>query len=245
MKATHQTRSDKGLLYENPRRPKKKEGLEHKGHYKTKTMVGFVVSLSLMTTMFRMDIRPSDEGLDITMTSQETVQMEEIVQTEQEVKPPPPPRPPVPVAVPDDYVFDDVELDLDAMLDLDEAITDLPPPPPTPAMDDEPEEDEMEIFVVVEEMPTIVGGSQEVYKYLEYPEIARKAGLEGLVVIQVVVTPEGTPSLPEVARSAGQVLDEAAVRAVMQLNFEPGMQRGRAVRVRMAIPIRFRLRDAQ
>ncbi|PIQ63632.1 MAG: energy transducer TonB [Bacteroidetes bacterium CG12_big_fil_rev_8_21_14_0_65_60_17] len=245
MKATKNTESRHGPLYDNPRRPTKNPGLEHKVNYKTKVMFGFVVSLSLLTAVFRMDIRPSEDGLDITMTVQETVQMEEIVQTEQEIKAPPPPRPPVPVAVPDDYVFDEVELDLDAMLDLDEVITDLPPPPPTPVTDDEPEEEEMEIFVVVEEMPSIIGGSQEVYKYLEYPEIARKAGLEGLVVIQVVVTPEGKPSMPEVARSAGQVLDEAAVRAVMQLSFEPGMQRGRAVRVRMAIPIRFRLRDAQ
>lgn len=244
MKATLKSEPREGRIYTNPRRPKKNAGLEHKTFYKTKVMVGFVVSLSLMTALFRMDLRPSEEGVDITFTSQETVQMEEIIQTEQEVKPPPPPRPPVPVAVPDDYVFDEVELDLDAMLDLDEAITDVPPPPPTPAVEEEPEED-MEIFVVVEEMPTIIGGSQEVYKYLTYPEIARKAGLEGLVVIQVVVTPEGKPSLPEVARSAGQVLDEAAVRAVMQLSFQPGMQRGRAVRVRMAIPIRFRLRDAQ
>ncbi len=245
MRATQQTHPDQGLLYDNPRRPKKNAGLEHKVHYETKVMFGFVVSLTLMTTMVRMDLRPSGEGLDITLTAQETVQMEEIVQTEQEIKAPPPPRPPVPVVVPDDYVFEEVELDLDAMLDLDAAITDLPPPPPTPAMDDGPEEDEMEIFVVVEEMPTIIGGSQEVYKYLEYPEIARKAGLEGLVVIQVVVLPDGKPSLPEVARSAGQVLDEAAVGAVMQLSFKPGMQRGRAVRVRMAIPIRFRLRDAK
>lgn len=231
------------LLAENPRRPHKLPGIEHKTHYRTMVMAGLVVSLGLMTVLVRADLRPEDGSLDIKLVEQETVQMEEIVQTQQEMKAPPPPRPPVPVEVPDDFQFEDEELDLDATLDLDMAITDLPPPPPTPAVvDDTP--DEQEIFVVVEQMPTIIGGAQEVYKYLEYPEIARQAGLEGLVVVQVVVTPEGKASMPTMARSGGQVLDEAAIAAVMQLSFQPGMQRGRPVRVRMAIPIRFRLREA-
>jgi len=232
------------LLLENPRRPRKNAGLEHKSHYRTMVMAGLVVSLGLMTTLVRLDIGTGESALDIRLVEQETVQMEEIVQTLQELKAPPPPRPPVPVEVPNDFQFDEEELDLDATLDLDVVITDLPPPPPTPATA-EPEVDEQEIFVVVEQMPTIIGGAQEVYKYLEYPEIARQAGLEGLVVVQVVVTPDGNPSLPEMARSGGQVLDEAAIKAVMQLSFQPGMQRGRPVRVRMAIPIRFRLREAK
>lgn len=232
------------ILFYNPRRPRKRDGLEHKTGYRTKIMSGLVVSLSVLIVLVHMDMTPDDDGFDIAMVDQETVQMEEIAQTLQELKAPPPPRPPVPVEVPDDYQFEEVELDLDATLDLDEPLADLPPPPPTPVAAEEVAEDEMEIFVVVEQMPTIIGGVQRVYEYLKYPEIARQAGLEGLVVIQVVVTPDGLPSLPEVARSSGQVLDEAAIAAVMQLTFEPGMQRGRPVRVRMAIPIRFRLREA-
>ena len=232
------------LLLDNPRRPRKNKGVEHKTHYRTMVMAGLVVSLGLMTTLVRLDLSADEGALDIRLVDQETVQMEEILQTQQELKAPPPPRPPVPVEVPDDFQFEEEELDLDATLDLDVVVTDLPPPPPTPVMA-EPEVDEQEIFVVVEQMPTIVGGAQEVYKYLEYPEIARQAGLEGLVVVQVVVTPDGKPSLPVMARSGGQVLDEAAIKAVMQLSFEPGMQRGRPVRVRMAIPIRFRLREAK
>ena len=232
------------ILLENPRRPRKNAGLEHKSAYRTKVMAGLVLSLSAMVVLVRMDLTPSSEGLDFVLVDQETVQMEEIVQTTQELKAPPPPRPPVPVEVPDDFVFEEEELDLDATLDLDAPLSDLPPPPPMPATPEPETADETEIFVVVEQMPTIIGGAQKVYEYLEYPEIARQAGLEGLVVIQIVVTPEGRPAMPEVARSSGQVLDEAAVKAVMQLTFQPGMQRGRAVSVRMSIPIRFRLRDA-
>ena len=66
--------------------------------------------------------------------------------------------------------------------------------------------------------------------------------MEGLVIVQVVVEPDGTGSNPIVAKSAGKVLDDAAIEAVKQLRYKPGRQRGRAVRVKLAIPIRFMLK---
>lgn len=205
--------------------------------------IGLVMSLFVITALVRAPLLPEGSAFDVSLAEQETVQMEEIQQTQQVEKPPPPPRPPIPVEVPNDEILDDEDLDLDVTLDLDEPLYDLPPPPPTPVQDSEETADELEIFVVVEQMPEIIGGSQKVYEYLEYPPIARQAGMEGLVVIQVVVNQDGMPVEPLVARSAGEVLDRAAVDAVMKLRFVPGKQRGRPVRVRFSIPIRFRLRD--
>jgi protein TonB len=220
-------------------------GTDLRRDYRLTIQVGLVVSLFAVTALVRAPLTPADEGFDLTLADQETVQMEEILQTAQVEKPPPPPRPPVPVEVPNDEILMDEDLDLDASLDLDEPLFDLPPPPPTPAPDEQEEDLEQEIFVVVEQMPEIIGGTQKVYEYLEYPPIARQAGMEGLVVIQVVVNQDGMPVEPVVARSAGEVLDRAAIEAVMKLRFVPGKQRGKPVRVRMAIPIRFRLRDVQ
>jgi len=232
------------ILIDNPRRPKKMAGKDVKKSYRMTLMFGLILSLSTMTGLMRADFRGSEDGLNIQLAQQEVVQMEEIEQTTQEMKAPPPPRPPVPVEVPNDVIFEDIELDLDVTLDLDAEILDIPPPPPAPALDEE-EEPEPEIFVVVENMPTIIGGNSRIYELLEYPEIARQAGIEGMVVVQVVIRPDGKPADPFVARSAGDVLDQAAVNAVMKLTFEPGKQRGKAVSVRMAIPIRFRLKEAK
>lgn len=236
----HNTRRD---LPKSSRKPYKVDGLEFKHQYKSTLMVGLFLSLGSMTLLFRSSMALQEGVQSFDLGLQEVVQMEEIEQTLQDKKPPPPPRPPVPVEVPDDLVMDEVELELDATLDLEAEITDLPPPPPAPKMtvDAEPE---IEIFVVVEQMPEIIGGAQKVYEYLDYPEIARQAGLEGLVVTQVVVNSQGIPEDPITVRSAGEVLDTAAIKAVMQLRFVPGKQRGKAVKVRLAIPIRFRLRDA-
>ena len=209
--------------------------------YRITLQLGLVVALSLAIAAVRAPMSSGIDGEAFRLAAQEVVQMEEIQQTEQIERPPPPPRPPVPVEVPNDEILDDVALDLDVSLDLDAEIVDLPPPP-TPPVEESREEEELEIFVVVEQMPEIIGGAQKVYELLSYPEIARQAGVEGLAVIQVVVEPTGLPGEITVARSASEILDQAAIDAVSRLRFEPGRQRGKAVRVRMAIPIRFRLR---
>ncbi|GEM_PF-113672 len=230
------------ILLENPRRPNKAKGKDVKTAYRATLMVGFVVALTGVSLLFRADYRPSNDDGDFTLARQEVVQMEEIEQTKQEIKAPPPPRPPVPVEVPNDVVLDDDILDLDVTLDLNAEMLDIPPPPPVPV--DDQADDEVEVFVVVEQMPQVIGGNRKVYEFLDYPDIARQAGIEGMVVIQIVVGAEGVPTDPFVARSAGEVLDIAASNAVMKLRFEPGRQRGKAVPVRLAIPIRFRLKDA-
>jgi protein TonB len=208
------------------------------GSYGVRLQAGYVVTLLVLIVAFNLPVQP-DSVFEITMVEQELVELEEVVQTKQVAKPPPPPRPPVPVEVPDDEVLDDDDLVLDASLDL-AATLDVPPPPP-PSEEEEEEEDLNEIFVAVEEMPEIIGGVARLQSLVDYPEIARKAQMEGMVVVRVVVNLDGTPSDPEVIRSAGAALDKAAVEAVMKLEFKPGRQRNRPVRTLMAIPVRFEL----
>lgn len=199
--------------------------------------IGMVLTLLILIAAFRADLR-GDDNFEIVMDEQEIVQIEEIQQTKQEVKPPPPPRPPVPVEVPDDQILEDDELNLDATLDIDEPITDLPPPPPA----QEEEEEEPEIFVIVEDMPELIGGLESLQRSINYPEIAKKAGVEGKVFVQFVVDEQGNVQDPVVTRGIGAGCDEEALKAVRQAKFNPGKQRGKAVRVKMSLPITFRLK---
>lgn len=223
--------------------PKKAPGKDLRAQYRTTVQVSVAAALLATVGLFRIPFQQS-EGFEITMVEQETVQMEEIQQTRQIETPPPPPRPSVPIAVADETMLDEVDLDLDAGLDLDEPLALPSIPPPAPKVETPVETVEEEIFVIVEEMPEIVGGPEALYKLIQYPSVARQAGIEGMVVVQVVVEPNGTPSNPSIARSAGNVLDQAALDAVLQLKFKPGKQRGKPVRVTYAIPVRFRLNNA-
>lgn len=201
--------------------------------------VGLILTLGLLILAFKADLRP-DNDFEVVMPDQETVQMEEIQQTQQIETPPPPPRPPVPVEVPNDEVLENDELDLDASLDLDEPVTNTPPPPPAPEVEEV--EEEPEIFVIVEQMPELIGGLESIQKKIKYPEIAKKAGVEGRVFVQFVVDENGNVVDPVVTRGIGAGCDEEAVRAVMQAKFKPGKQRGKSVRVKMSLPITFKLK---
>lgn len=217
---------------------RKHEKFDLRNKYPIYVEIGLIATLALLIVAFRVDWSPSND-FDIVMPEQEQINMEEVKQTTQIEQPPPPPKPPVPVEVPDESILEDDELDLDASLDLDEPISNTPPPPPA---QEEEKEEEPEIFVIVEQMPELIGGLAAIQKKITYPEIAKKAGVEGRVIVQFVVDEQGNVADPQVVRGIGAGCDEEAVRAVQQAKFTPGQQRGKAVKVKMSLPITFKLK---
>lgn len=202
---------------------------------------GFVITLLLLIVLFRMPLDFSGE-FEITLTQADVISLEEIVRTEQVQQPPPPPRPPTPRVVPDEEIAEAQYFDLDVELEPGVGSLWLPPPPRAPEQTAEPEpEPESEIFVIVEQMPVLIGGLSAIYDRLVYPEGARQAGIEGRVVIQFVIDEHGRVTQPVVIRGIGGGCDEAALKAISDIRFQPGRQRGRPVRVRYSIPIVFRL----
>ncbi|ABC45602.1 TonB [Salinibacter ruber DSM 13855] len=163
--------------------------------------------------------------------------MKQIQQTQQEKEPPPPPKPPVPQEVPNNEVIEN-ETDFDASLDMDERLDTSQGPPDD---GEEEEEEEQEIFMVVENQPELVGGMRALQQSVEYPEFAKKAGIEGRVIVQFVVDEQGNVKNPKVTRGVHKLLNEEAVKAVKEQSFKPGKQRGQAVKVQMSLPVTFRL----
>ncbi len=96
-------------------------------------------------------------------------------------------------------------------------------------------------YVAVEQMPEPIGGIQAIQANIVYPEIAKRAGIEGTVYIEVFVDENGTVVKTAVVRGVGAGCDEAAMTAIQKMKFQPGLHRGKPVKVRLAIPIRFRL----
>ena len=113
----------------------------------------------------------------------------------------------------------------------------------TPPATQSEELDGSEVFVVVEDRPELKGGMQAVQEAVQYPEFAKKAGIEGRVFVQFVVDENGDVLNPTVTRGVHTLLDQAALNAVKDLSFEPGRQRGQAVKVRMSLPVTFKLGD--
>jgi TonB family protein len=102
-------------------------------------------------------------------------------------------------------------------------------------------EEPHEIYSVVEAMPELVGGLDSIRRNIQYPDVAKKAGIEGRVIVQFIVDENGTVQSPVTVRGIGGGCDEEALRVVTASQWTPGKQRGRNVNVKMAIPIHFKL----
>ena len=107
------------------------------------------------------------------------------------------------------------------------------------------------VFEVVEQMPEFpdggMAGLMEYFKKnLRYPEEAKKAGMQGRVVVQFLINKNGAISDASVLRSVDRLLDAEAVRLVRSMpRWKPGMQKGKAVTVKYTLPVQFRLKDVE
>ncbi len=125
-----------------------------------------------------------------------------------------------------------------------------------------------EIFKVVEQMPRFPGcedmsGTKYekeecakekmldfIYQNLKYPEAARKAGVEGMTVVQFVINPAGRLQDLNLVRDIGGGAGEAAREVVELMNeknlvWTPGIQKGKKVHVLYTLPVRFKLNEKQ
>jgi len=212
-----------------------KKNPEHdlRAQYKRVLEMGLVLSLVLHILLLQgyKKIKVKQVKREVNL---ETIQVEEIPQTQQQKSAPAPSRPTVPIAsededLPDDATIEDTDWDLD-----DEA---PPPPPPPETSDDVP------LFVPYDEPPTPIGGYPAIQKRLVYPEIAKKAGIEGQVVIRAIVNEEGNVTRTVVVKSLGpNGCDEAAINAIKSVKWKPAMQRDMPVKVWVSVPVIFKLK---
>ena len=92
-------------------------------------------------------------------------------------------------------------------------------------------------------MPTPIGGIAAIQEKIKYPEIAKRAGVQGRVFVKAYVDKEGIVKKVELIKGIGAGCDEAALEAVKQIKFNPGKQRGKPVSVQVSVPILFKLQE--
>jgi protein TonB len=167
--------------------------------------------------------------------------MLEVPPTEQ----PPPPAPviqqPQIVEVPDE---EEIKEDLNIKFDVE--VTEDTKVEAVTVVAEEPKEEVEEIFSVVEETATPKGGLPAFYKYvgdkMKYPAQARRMGVEGKVFVQFVIGKDGSINDVKIIKGIGAGCDEEAARVMQSAPpWNPGKQRGKAVKQRYTLPIIFKL----
>ena len=96
-------------------------------------------------------------------------------------------------------------------------------------------------YLVCEKMPEIKGGLKALQKKIRYPLQAKALGVQGVVYVQFIVNEEGKVEKPIIIKKLGAGCDEEALRVLKKVKFTPGYDKGKAVKVRFTLPVRFML----
>ncbi|MFQ5769165.1 MAG: energy transducer TonB [bacterium] len=211
---------------------KKNPDADLKFKYRKVFELSLLISLVVMVLAFQL-LRTISLKATETETPDIQIEVADIPPTEQIKRPPPPPKPSIPIPtesedIPEDLTIETTDLDL----------SEIPPPPPPPE-----EDSDVNIFVPYDEAPYPIGGFRAIQKALKYPEIARKAGIEGRVIVQVLVSEKGEVVKTRIMKTLGHSgCDEAAVNAIKSVKWKPALQRDKPVKVWVAIPVIFKLK---
>lgn len=95
-------------------------------------------------------------------------------------------------------------------------------------------------FVAVEQLP--VFDIAELQRNLKYPELARRSGIEGTIVVRVLIDRKGNATKTMIDASDNVVLERAAADAVLATTFTPALQNNVPTAVWMQVPVVFLLR---
>ena len=203
--------------------------------------IGLVVSLLVVNTAFEWRFYDDGALADLGQVTDDFEEMLDIPPTEQPPPPPPKIQQPEIIEVPDEEeIEDEIEVNLDVEITEESAIEQI--------VFEEPVEEEVadEVFTIVEQQPVYPGGMRAFYQFvqkkLKYPSQARRMGIEGRVFVQFVVDKKGNITEVVAVRGIGAGCDAEAERVIKSSpKWKAGKQRGKAVKVRMILPITFKL----
>ena len=209
-------------------------------------LVGYVIVLAFMFIAFEWTKR--DIKIDTSQAITDLVFEEEIIpiteHPEQAAPPPPPAAPPIAETL--TIVEDDADVE-ETTIATSEETNQAVEIKYVPVAVEEEEPEEQTIFEVVEQMPEFPNGGmaglmQYLSKNIKYPTIAQENGTQGRVTVQFVVNRDGSIVDAKVLRGVDPYLDKEAIRVISSMpKWKPGMQRGKAVRVKYTVPVMFRL----
>ena len=107
-----------------------------------------------------------------------------------------------------------------------------------PEMEEMPDDS---LYTEVDQIPELIGGLRDLQQRVRYPTSALVHGVQGNVIVSFVVDEEGTVSERRISGSVSYAIAQAAMEAVTQSSFTPGIKDGKPVKVKMTMPVTFRI----
>jgi len=193
------------------------------------------ISLAILFMLFTFLVTPK---IEVKGFERQASKLSEVIEIPPEIKdiikPPEEKTQPIVSIVIDDDLDSDMEDELEIVETIATTTLDMMAEVEAPPSDELPDK-----FAYYDEPPVAM-----VAPVPDYPEFAKKARMEGTVVLEFVVNADGTVGKVEVLKSLMSGpggLDEAAIKAIKKTKFQPALANGKPVSVWVTYPITFTL----
>ena len=107
--------------------------------------------------------------------------------------------------------------------------------------DDAPAVDESQYLETVEFAPSIIGGLEAVRKAMVYPMEAVRDSVQGMVIVRLLVSETGKVDDAAIEKSDNALLNDAALVAARQVEFNPAKMGDKPVKAKVMLPVKFKL----
>ena len=182
-------------------------------------LMSFVIFILIFILVPKMEPRTHEPRV-----ARDVTKIELPPQMKQLKEPPPPPKPKMPVEAETEEEVEQATIERTDFTGFEK----VPPKPKT---------------VIPEFVPYDTPPKEKYIFQPKYPEIARKAGIEGTVYLRIAIDSTGTVVDVKVVKGVHELLDKAAVEAAWHWKYYPAKQRDMPVGVWIGQPVTFRLTE--
>lgn len=98
-----------------------------------------------------------------------------------------------------------------------------------------------EYLAFCDQMPEPIGGLPAIYQLIEYPELAKREGVQGKVYALAFINENGGVDDVKIIKGIGAGCDEATINAIKKSKFTVGKTAGNPAKVKLSLQIQFKL----
>lgn len=193
---------------------------------------GIIMALLLLILASKISFPEIENNVTISIANEETALILPPVTSKTEKTVNPPEKPAIPIEIPNDTPLEVPELELNEFQRVARYM--IPPLPQEISV-----ESNLDLFDDIQRLPKMIGGEDAFRNSIEYPILAQRSGIQGIVEVEFVVDENGRVSEPIIVKGIGAGCDKAVLKAIKMQRFEPGMKNGKLASFKIKETVQF------
>jgi|AntRauTorcE11897_2_1112592.scaffolds.fasta_scaffold20188_2 protein TonB len=180
---------------------------------------GIIMTLLLLIAASKISFPETENNRSILIDTEEVALILPPVTSNTEKTVNPPKKPTIPIEIPNDTPIEVPDIELNEFQRVARYM--VPPLPQEISV-----ESNLHLFEGIDQPPQMIGGEDAFRNSIEYPIIAQRSGIQGIVEVEFTVNKNGRVSDPVIVKGIGAGCDKAVLKAIKMQRFKPGIKNG-------------------